>query len=340
MTWGIFMNGNYMGCPQYCGQNRLLNMIMTYNMFQYFMNSLFNPQAAQPQMQQYCCMPALPSVFSAPVQRVNPYAQAYQSNSVAPQRFGQMFGSATYQNLIESDEFKEIFKSSPTQSIYPDLSLSRTRVQSADSPDTEDIIDEPVTKTKRKKKAKPGKDFKNPKKLGKDFLNRVKQIARSINCDYEDLLAVMNNESGIDPQCGLRSDGSVASAVGLIQFMDPAVQELNTNYNLNLTRAKIARMSAMEQLDLVEKLYKIIRKQRNIPDNQKIDAATLYAMVLLPSRCTKEVLAVKGEINPKTGKLLGYYEQNPMDDDNDGKLTKSDLNVRLDKRRVDESLFV
>ena len=106
------------------------------------------------------------------------------------------------------------------------------------------------------------------------------------------------------------------------------------------TRQKIVKMSAIEQLDLVEKLYLELRRQKNIPANKKLDAGTLYALIFLPARANREILCEKGEINPKTGKLLGYYEQNPMDDNGDGKLTKSELVIRINKKRVDESLFV
>lgn len=183
------------------------------------------------------------------------------------------------------------------------------------------------------------KNFKNSKKLGKDFLNKVKEVAKNVNCDYKDLLAMMNSESGIDPSKGLKKDGSCASAVGLIQFMDKgAIASLNKNYAMSLTRQRIVKMSALEQLDLVEKTIKISKKHAGYADGAKLDGATLYALIFLPARAKRDILCVKGEKN-KDGKLLGYYEQNPMDYDKDNNISKKDLAHRLSLKRVDESIF-
>lgn len=68
-----------------------------------------------------------------------------------------------------------------------------------------------------------------------------------MNCDYQDLLALMNSESGLNPKatCG--------SYVGLIQFGDAAITELRTKCGCKgLTKEKILNMSRIEQLDLVE----------------------------------------------------------------------------------------
>lgn len=167
--------------------------------------------------------------------------------------------------------------------------------------------------------------FQNSDKLDKNFLNRVKQIAQKLNCDYKDLLAVMNSESGISTS---RWNGT--TAVGLIQFTDPAIETLNRNYGLNLTKDKIAKMSAMEQLDLVEKLL-VISKSYNFAADARLSAADLYSIVFLPGRANRNVLCSRGE---------AYYDQNKgLDKNNDGKITKNDLEQHLASKQVDESLF-
>jgi len=184
------------------------------------------------------------------------------------------------------------------------------------------------------------KNFKNSKKLGKDFLDKVKEVAKNVNCDYKDLLAMMNSESGIDPSKGLKKDGSCASAVGLIQFMDKgAISSLNKNYSMNLTRQRIVKMSAIEQMDLVEKTIKISKKHAGYSENAKLDGATLYALIFLPARANRDILCVRGERN-ENGKLLGYYEQNKIDYDKDNNISKKDLRHRLSLKQVDESVFV
>ena len=322
MAWGIVINNNYMNRPIYPAfpmfgaYNRMFDMIMKYNMFQFFMNNLLRPQTYQQPRYVY----VQPSIYTQ--QRAN---QVYNNTQNSCQN---IYPNVSFKNTVCPDF--NLFEGSK---LLSDSSLYKYQL-----PEAVNNLENANALTENREKVRYS-TFKNNAKLGKDFLDKVKQVAQNINCDYRDLLAIMNNESGINPQSGLKKDGTVASAVGLIQFMDPAVAELNNNYNLNLTREKIVKMSAIEQLDLIEKLYKVIKKQRNIPDG-KIDAATLYAMIFLPARCNKQTLAVKGEINPKTGKLLGYYEQNPMDENGDGKLTKSDLIKRLNKKRVNESAFV
>lgn len=169
------------------------------------------------------------------------------------------------------------------------------------------------------------KAFNNPQKLDKQFLNRVKEIAKKINCNYKDLLAVMNSESS------LRSNNwNGTAAVGLIQFTQVAIDELNRKYKKNLTKAKIAKMSPMEQLDWVEKLL-LLSKKYTFASNARLSAADLYAITFLPGRANKEVLCREGE---------NFYKQNRnLDENNDKKITKSDLAQHLSNKYVDESLF-
>ena len=135
----------------------------------------------------------------------------------------------------------------------------------------------------------------------------------------------MNSESG------LRSNiWNGSTAVGLIQFTTPAINGLNQKYGLNLTKAKIAKMSPIEQLDLVEKLL-IMAKSMKFPANKKLSAADLYSIIFLPARADRNVLCVRGE---------AFYNQNKgLDKNGDGKITKSDLAKHLSEKYVDESVF-
>lgn len=168
-------------------------------------------------------------------------------------------------------------------------------------------------------------------KLDKNVLNRIKQMAQNLNCDYKDLLALINSESGFNPKA------QNGGAVGLIQFTGVAREELKRVYGINVTKEQILNMSIMQQLDLAEK-YLRVAKSYTFGANDRLSGADLYAITFLPGRANREVLCVKGE-RDKNGKLLGYYEQNPMDENNDGRLTKSDLQARLNKKRVNESIF-
>ena len=168
--------------------------------------------------------------------------------------------------------------------------------------------------------------------LNKDFLAKVKQVAKNINCDYQDLLAVMNSESGLQ----LNKWNGSKSAVGLIQFTDIALADLKRVYGINLTKEQVSKMSAIEQLDLAEKFYKITTQKFG---GKKLSAADLYASTYLPGRATNEVLCRKGERN-SDGSLKSYYESNiGLDINGDGMITKEDLNKRLAKKRVNLDTF-
>lgn len=169
--------------------------------------------------------------------------------------------------------------------------------------------------------------------LGPAFLNRVKQIANNLNCDYRDLLAVINSESGFDPTA---RNGNVA--VGLIQFTQSSISELNQKLGLNLTKEKILKMSAMEQLDLAEKYLKIAKSYK-FAANHRLSAGELYAITFLPGRADRETLCIEGERDSK-GRLLNYYEANaPFDYNGDKRITKSELERKLNEKRVNESVF-
>lgn len=160
-------------------------------------------------------------------------------------------------------------------------------------------------------------------RLGKEFLEAVKGVAQRINCDYGDLLAVMNGESGLNPA----AVNSRSGATGLIQFMP------STARNLGTTTEALRSMSAIEQLSYVEELLKRCKRAAGFGENERLTGGDLYALIFLPARAKREVLCEAGEGN-------NYYEHNSGTDLNkDGKITKSELQQRVENKRVDESIF-
>ena len=156
-------------------------------------------------------------------------------------------------------------------------------------------------------------------KIDKEFIDKVKEISKRLNCDYKDLLAVMNSESGINPQAW---NGN--TAVGLIQFTNIALAEINQTYGTSYTKEQVGQMSGLEQLDLVEKFLTVVKK-RNFASDHKLSAGDLYAMVFAPSKANQEVLYKKGS---------AAYAQNPLDLNNDGVITKQDLAEHLQRKQV------
>lgn len=207
MTWEIVINNNYMGRPHHCGQNNLFNMMMTFNLFQYFMNSLFNPVQTQPQIQRPCCMPVQASIFSTPI--LQPQQQFIQPELINPYAYNQNLGCATYQNLIESKEFQELLKSEPLESFYPNLDFSNYKYDYADNSSQKD-------KNKSQKvKGKKVVDGKN------QYVKIARQKAKKYGVDERLVLAMINQESGF-----INGRTSNKGAQGLMQLVPATAKDL------------------------------------------------------------------------------------------------------------------
>ncbi len=149
--------------------------------------------------------------------------------------------------------------------------------------------------------------------LSDGFYNKAVAIAKRLNCDPNDLLAIMYSESGLKPGAVNNSSG----ATGLIQFIPSTAESLGT------TTQALKRMSAEEQLVYVEKYLSKMKKAAGFGASDKIGAGSLYALIFLPARANKEVLASMYESN-------SYYSANRgLDRNGDGQITKSELAQRV-----------
>jgi len=84
-------------------------------------------------------------------------------------------------------------------------------------------------------------------RVSQEFRVRVREIGASLSIDPNWLMAVMGFETRYTFSPSVRNPGS--SATGLIQFIESTARKLET------TTARLARMTAVEQLDFVEKYY-------------------------------------------------------------------------------------
>ncbi len=149
--------------------------------------------------------------------------------------------------------------------------------------------------------------------LSDGFYNKATEVAKRVGCDPNDLLAVMYSESGLKPGAVNKNGG----ATGLIQFMPQTARGLGTS-----TQA-LKNMSPEEQLVYVEKYIKSVKKSAGIGANEKIGAGTLYALIFLPARAKRDVLASCYESN-------AYYSANKgLDRNGDGMITKDELAQRV-----------
>lgn len=151
---------------------------------------------------------------------------------------------------------------------------------------------------------------KKPKlNLSNAFFNKVVEIAKRIECDPNDLMGIMNSESGLNPAAVNR----FSNATGLIQFMPSTARAFNTSVSA------LRNMSAERQLDYVEKY--LISNKKSAGLRGKVDAGTLYTLVFLPAFAKREVLCHRGD---------KYYGVNKgLDRNRDGRITKTELGNRV-----------
>lgn len=146
--------------------------------------------------------------------------------------------------------------------------------------------------------------------LSEGFYNKVVEISKRIGCDPNDLMGLMYSESGLDS-----TKGNGIGATGLIQFLPDTASALGT------TCKALKAMSPEQQLVYVEKYLQMSKRQAGISRDKKIGRGTLYALTFLPARAKNNVLTQRGE---------NYYAQNnALDVDGNGYITKSDLDVRI-----------
>lgn len=147
-------------------------------------------------------------------------------------------------------------------------------------------------------------------------VNKIKDISERLHCNPHDLMAVINSESGFNPQARNKHSG----ATGLIQFMPRTAKALGTSTE------ELAEMSALDQLDYVEKYLQSIKKSVFKKDHN-LTGAELYALVYLPKNAAKEELAHEGS---------KYYNLNRgLDKDKDGVISKADLAQVVQSKYID-----
>lgn len=105
-------------------------------------------------------------------------------------------------------------------------------------------------------------------RVSEEFRAKVTSIAKGLSLDPNWLMAVMAWETGKTFSPAARNPGS--SATGLIQFLQSTAMALGT------TTSQLARMSAVEQLDYVEKYYKAT------PASRIHNLGDAYLAVLFP----------------------------------------------------------
>jgi len=145
------------------------------------------------------------------------------------------------------------------------------------------------------------------------FRDRVRAIADGLSCGASDLMSCMAWESGRTFSASIMNAAG-SGAVGLIQFMPQTAGQLHT------TTAKLAAMTALEQLDYVDLYFRPWRgKLHNLGD--------LYCAILWPAgvgAADSAILFEKGGDHPKL-----YLQNEGLDLNHDSDITRGEVTAKV-----------
>lgn len=147
------------------------------------------------------------------------------------------------------------------------------------------------------------------KKVSNEFLTKVLKICESLEVDPDYLMSCMAFESAetFSPKI---KNAAGSGAVGLIQFMP------RTAISLGTSTEDLAAMTAVEQLDYVEKYFRAYKgKLKMLSD--------VYMAILLP----KAVGKPENFVLFNNGKA--YRQNSGLDVNKDGQITKAEAAAKV-----------
>lgn len=141
-----------------------------------------------------------------------------------------------------------------------------------------------------------------------DFKKKVEKISSLLGIPSNNLMAIMKQESGVDPQARNKTSG----ATGLIQFMPKTAIALGT------TTDELYNMDGVQQLDYVYKYFKMT----GVGDGS---LGELYTAVFMPKYVGYPKDTVLGQRGAAgfSGKV--YAQNSGLDRNRDGVITKADI---------------
>ena len=140
-----------------------------------------------------------------------------------------------------------------------------------------------------------------------DFKKKLEKVCNALGVKSSDMLAVMKQESGVNPQAR-----NPSGATGLIQFMPDTARRLGT------TTEDLYKMDGVQQLDYVYKYFKMTGVGNGT-------LGDLYMAVFMPKYIGYDDDTVLGQGGAPgfSGKV---YDQNKgLDRNRDGKITVADV---------------
>lgn len=141
---------------------------------------------------------------------------------------------------------------------------------------TDPESDKPAASAPAKRSSSTGSAFRDP-----EFVKKLKTVAQNLRIDPDDLAAIIYTESRGRASAINKFDVSV----GLIGFTRGTAESLKT------TKERIAQMSAIDQLDLVEQYY------RRIGVKPGMNRGQIYMLTFLPAFVNSPDNTVLGKEN-------------------------------------------
>lgn len=173
-------------------------------------------------------------------------------------------------------------------------------------------------------------------KVDQMFALKVVDISQRVQCDPNDLMAIINVESAgsfspyklegsmnLKPKEDITDDDLANHAVGLIQFTGAAVKGLKNYTGVSYTKREIADMSAVEQLELVGRYIEMWKKINKLEG--PLTLGDLYMIIFAPGKM------VGGDDNTilYAAGTEEYNSNASLDTDKtDGGITKRELAAR------------
>jgi hypothetical protein len=149
-------------------------------------------------------------------------------------------------------------------------------------------------------------------KVSPEFRARARGVAANIFVDPSDFMTCMAWESGRTFSPSVKNMAG-SGATGLIQFMPSTALSLGTTVDL------LAHMTAVQQLDWVEKYFFPFRGKLH-------DLADLYMAILWPPAIGKPMEYVLWD---KASRPTTYRQNSGLDLDKDGAITKAECSAKL-----------
>jgi hypothetical protein len=168
--------------------------------------------------------------------------------------------------------------------------------------------------------------------LGPNFYTRLAQMSNSLGLNPEDVLAIMQLESGLNPQVS-------SKAVGLTQFLPGSLRGVG----FRGTTEDFRQLSGEEQLPYIERYF---RTQLSLNGGPFKSAAQMYVANLWPLALSypdvkannPNAVIISSHPEPNSHRTVSipyeikaYYANRGLDLDQDGKITLGDLEKFLNK---------